>query len=325
MLSLKKVTLCVAGAALALGSLTLVTTTAADAAVPCAAENQAAGQALVREGNAEHLATKAAKRLKKAKKNNRKHHTTASKRKLKQARRINKRAQRRARIAKSNYAAASAAADKCQAPAVSGAYADPSTVLSPADVTSQLTSGLEGMGVPADVANQVAAALAGALGGNVTQGQMSDLLAQLQPILGPLAASGIPIDASTVEKAIAALSGSGLPTGSLSDIINSLLSSLTGAGIPANDISAAIQSVLSQLAAGAGTDPSKLVPSLITTVESVLSQLTLGTGIDLAALNSTLSTLTPALTAVLSSTTGPSDALSALEPLLDPVFHGIGL
>lgn len=320
MLTMKKMALGVAGAALAMSSLTL--TGAANAAAPCAAENQAAGASHANDVTYSAKARQAAKRFKKAKKANAQHHTAATKRELNAARKAYRKALAKSRTVHAHAVAAADIAAKCQA---SGGTSSSTSTVTPAAVASQLTSGLTGLGVPSAVASQVGSALASALGNNITTAQLSDLLTQLKPVLSALNAAGVPLDASTIEKAIAALTGSGLPNGSVQGILTTLTSAL-GSSLPSGDLAKVLNTVLAQLGTGQlGTNPATLVPSLITTVKGVLGGLTDLTGVQVSALDTTLNTVQPSLTTLLGSLTGAGGLLQGLAPTLDPILISLGL
>lgn len=320
MLTMKKMALGVAGAALAMSSLTL--TGAANAAAPCAAENQAAGATHANDVTYSAKARLAAKKLKKAKKANALHHTAATKRALKKAQKAYRKALAKSKAVHASAVAAADIAAKCRA---SGGASSSSSTLTPAVAASQLATGLTGLGVPSSVATQVASALGGALGDNITTAQLSDLLTQLKPVLAALSAAGVPLDASTIENAIAALTGSGLPNGSVQGIITTLTSAL-GSALPAGDLSKVLNTVLAQLGTGQlGTNPATLVPSLITTVEGVLGGLTDLTGLQVSALDATLNTVQPALITLLGSLTAAGGLLQGLAPTLDPILISLGL
>lgn len=320
MITMKKMALGIAGAALAMGSLTLTGT--AQAAAPCAAENQAAGATHANDITYAAKARQAAKRLKQAKKAYAHHRTAANKRALAKARAAYRKAQAKSRAVHAHAVAAADTASKCQA---SGGASSSTSTVTPAVVASQLGSGLTGLGVPSSAATQAASTLAGALGNNITEAQLSDLLTQLKPVLSTLSGAGVPLDASTVEKAIAALTGSGLPNGSVQGILTTLTSSL-GSSLPSADLTKVLDTVLAQLGTGQlGTNPSTLVPALITTTEGVLGGLTDLTGVQVSALDTTLNTAQPALTTLLGSLTGAGGLLQGLAPTLDPIFIGLGL
>lgn len=249
----RKASLSVAGLALAFGGLTTVTMVQADAAAPCAAENQAAGAA---NNDAAHKAAaykKAKKKLKKAKKAYKKHHTKANKKRLKKAKRAKKRALARYKAAHANAVAANDRANRCHAPSTSSPSPSPSSPATSADVVSSLTDALVSAGVPQTVIDQ------------------------LQPALGPLgdALAGTPLDQlqPVVDQVAAAIAG-GVDPGLLVTVIHQITDPLTAAGVPANTIADALEQALAQIPTDPSqipSDPTTLIDTVVGSVEQALT------------------------------------------------------
>jgi len=231
---IRKAALSVAGLALTIGGLTMVTAVEAHAAAPCAAENQAAGAARNEAAHQASAYAKAKRKLKKAKRTYAKHHTRANHKAVKKARKAKQRAAARYKAAQARYGAANAAANRCNARAAS-----PARPAGSGDVTSALTQALVKQGVPQATIDQLQPAL-GPLGAAIAGTPLN----QLQPVVGQVAA------------ALAA----GVDPSLLVALIHQVTDPLTQAGIPANTVADALTQALAQIP----TDPSQIpsAPSL---------------------------------------------------------------
>jgi hypothetical protein len=251
----RKTSLTAAGFALLVGGLSTIAVGEAQAAAPCAAQNQTAGATRNELAHKRADYNRSKKKVKKAKKTYKRHHTTANKKKVKKAKKARKRALARYKAASTRYRTANAAANRCNA------SASPTRPATSRDVTTSVNSALVAAGVPANV------------------------IAQLQPALGPLgnALAGTPLNRlqGIVDQVAAALAG-GVDPGLLTGVINQISEPLTQAGIPAGTIAQAINEALAQVPTDPSqiaADPTGLVDQIVASVEDTLA------GTPLAQLN----------------------------------------
>lgn len=283
---IRKASLGVVGLAVALGGLTMVGAVAADAAAPCAAENQAAGAARNEAGHKSADVKRANKKLKKAKKAYKKHHTKANKKKVKKARKAKKRAVARSRAANARYASAAAAANRCRPPATS-----PARPATSRDAVTSITDTLVKLGVP-----QVA-------------------IDQLQPALAPLgkALAGTPLNQlQPVVDEVATALANGADPSALTSVIKQITDPLTQAGIPADKVAQALEQGLAQIP----TDPSQIPSDPTTLVNTIVG------GVENALVGTPLDQLNPALEQV---RTGLDSTLGTLLGTLTGGLPGLTL
>ena len=276
----RKATLGVAGLALTIGGLTMVTVVEANAAAPCAAENQAAGAARNDAAHQANAYQRAKKKLKKAKRAYKRHHTSANKKKVKKARKAKKRAYARYRAANARYAAAASRADHCQAPPTRPAPApapatpdqvfdrflsllDPSALdqggQSLADGVRTAADALAGSGLPIEQLQPVIARLADA----IEQGSAdpSQIPAIAQQFAGALQGGLDP-------NALADLLQGGLDPAQLASLLQQLGDAAEQSGVPISGVLDSVQSAIADFTAGkTPTDPQGLVTYILDKVQ----------------------------------------------------------
>jgi uncharacterized protein YejL (UPF0352 family) len=275
----RKASLGVVSVALTMGGLTTITAVTAEAATPCAAENQAKGAA---HNEAAHKAAdyrKAQRKLKRARKAYRKHHTAANAKKVRKAKRAKNRAYRAYRSANARYASASAAADRCTAPTTP--TASPAAPATPDQIFNQFITLLDTQAL-SQGAEQLASALRTAADTLSTSGLPID---QLKPIIEQVAdaieagsadPTQIPAIAQQFADALqdgldpSALTGllsGGLDPAQLASLLEQLRAGADQTGLPIGNVITAIEAAAADFAAGrTPTDPQGLVTYILESI-----------------------------------------------------------